>query len=316
MICLGLESTAHTFGAGIFDGKARANEKDMYKAVGIHPREASQYMTTNAPAVIKKALSKAGITLEDVDVFAFSRGPGLGPCLRVSSVLARTFSEYFRKPLVGVNHCIAHVEVGKWEKRMKDPLVIYVSGANTQILGLAGGKYRVYGETLDMGLGNALDTFAREYGIPLPGGAEIERLAEGGKLMPMPYTVKGMDLAFSGLLTAAKKAAKTHSKKDVCYSLQENAFTMLVEVSERALAHTKKKELMLVGGVAQNKRLRSMLEEMCRDHKAEFGVPENEYNADNGLMIALTGWKMAKAGITGAGPVDQKWRTDDVDVSW
>lgn len=317
MICLGFESTAHTFGVGVFDGKPRANAKAVYHTKGgIHPREASQFMTSEAPRVLHEALETAGIELDCVDCFAFARGPGLGPCLRVGATISKALSEYYSKPLIGVNHCVAHIEVGKWFGKAKDPLVVYVSGANTQILGLNGGKYRVYGETLDIGLGNALDVFGRSIGLGFPAGPAIEKLAaKNNEYEFLPYSVKGMDLAFTGLVTAASKSKLP--KEKLCNSFQETLFAMLVEVSERALAHTKKKELMLVGGVAQNKRLCEMLSSMAKEHGARFLVPENQYNTDNALMIALTGWKIHKAGIKQKNfKIDQKWRTDDVEIDW
>jgi len=316
MICLGIESTAHTFGVGVFDGKPLANEKIAYHSEGgIHPREASQFMSTHAAEVMSSALKKAHTALGEVDVFAFSQGPGLGPCLRVGAAIAKALSGYYKKPLVGVNHCIAHIEAGKFYGG-SDPLIVYVSGANTQVLGLNGGRYRIYGETLDIGLGNALDIFGRGIGLGFPAGPAIERLALKGKQFhELPYSVKGMDLAFSGLVTAASKLKLP--KAELCYSFQETAFGMLVEVSERALAHTEKKEVMLVGGVAQNKRLCKMLSAMAREHGARFVTPKNEYNADNGLMIALTGWKMWRAGVKQRElKTRQGWRTDEVDVTW
>ena len=315
MLTLGIESTAHTFGVGVFDGKKnRANEHVMYCGEGIHPMKASQFLSEHAHEVLQRAVDKAQISLSNIDLFAFSRGPGLGPCLRVGSVVARSLAKHYKKPLIGVNHCIAHIEVGKWDKKMKDPLVVYVSGANTQILGLNEEKYRIYGETLDVGMGNAIDMFARSNGMDFPGGPKVEKLAKGGKkYIELPYTVKGMDLAFSGLVTAA---SKKDLSTDLAYSFQETIFAMLVEVSERALAHTQKKEVLLVGGVALNKRLIEMFEGMCKEHKALFGVPAPEYNGDNGFMIALAGEKMYSVGVRDELPVDQKWRTDDVDVVW
>ncbi len=322
MIVLGIESTAHTFGVGITDGKRKlANKRVMYKTKGgIHPREASQFMATNADQVVKSALEEAGLGIDDIDGIAFARGPGLGPCLRVGGTLATFLAKQYEKPIVGVNHCIAHIEVGKWDLGFKDPLVIYVSGANTQILGLAGRRYRIFGETLDIGLGNAIDVLGREMGLEFPAGPKIEQMArEGRNYIELPYTIKGMDLTFSGVLTAAKRLVGKVNKNDLAYSFQETVFAMLVEVSERALAHTKKKELMLVGGVAQNKRLCEMLSDMVKPHQARFGVPKAEYNGDNGFMIALTGWKMFNAGIRhdiNDLHVLQDWRTDDVEIAW
>ncbi|MCD4740218.1 bifunctional N(6)-L-threonylcarbamoyladenine synthase/serine/threonine protein kinase [archaeon] len=316
MKCLGIESTAHSFGIGITDGKQEIlNKKVMYKSKGgIHPREASQFLTENAPDLFKN------IDFNDIDAIAFSQGPGLGPCLRVGSVIAKMLASYHEKPLIGVNHCVAHIEVGKWATNCKDPLVVYVSGANTQILGLKGGRYRVYGETLDTGLGNAIDVFGRALDLEFPAGPEIEQLArKGKKFIELPYTVKGMDLAFSGLVTAAQKLVKKEPARDLAYSFQETIFAMLVEVSERALAHTEKREVMLVGGVAQNQRLCQMFTGMASQHDARFFVPKPEYNGDNGFMIALTGWKMHEAGIKHCLKnlkTDQKWRTDEVEIAW
>ncbi len=322
MIVLGIESTAHTFGVGITDGKRElANEKVVYRTKGgIHPREASQFMAKNAGEVIKSALEKSGLGIDDIDGIAFAQGPGLGPCLRVGGTIAVFLAKHYKKPIVGVNHCIAHIEVGKWELGFNDPLVVYVSGANTQILALAGGRYRIFGETLDIGLGNAIDVLGRDMGLEFPAGPKIEKLAKKGKnLLDLPYTVKGMDLTFSGLLTAGKKLVGKVPDEDLAYSFQEIIFSMLVEVSERALAHTKKKEVLLVGGVAQNSRLREMFEKMVKPHNAKFGSPKPEYNGDNGFMIALTGWKMMNAGIRHKIyelQVKQDWRTDEIDVMW
>ena len=320
MIVLGIESTAHTFGVGITDGKKElANERGMYRTSGgIHPREASQFMAKNAHLVLERSLAASGLSIEDIDGIAFARGPGLGPCLRVGGALALFLGDQYKKPVIGVNHCIAHIEVGKWELGFKDPLIVYVSGANTQILGLAGKRYRIFGETLDIGLGNAIDVFGRALGLEFPAGPKIEEMARGGnKLIDLPYTVKGMDLAFSGLVTATKKLLGKSKNEDLAYSFQETIFSMLVEVSERALAHTKKREVLLVGGVAQNKRLKEMFNEMTKPHGARFGSPNPDYNGDNGFMIALTGWKMMKSGIKQTDlEIKQDWRTDDVEINW
>jgi N6-L-threonylcarbamoyladenine synthase/protein kinase Bud32 len=173
----------------------------------------------------------------------------------------------------------------------------------------------VYGETLDIGLGNAIDKFARELGLPAPGGQAVEKLArEGKKYIDLPYTVKGMDLTYSGLVTAASKKIGKEKPEDLCYSFQETAFSMLVEVTERALAHTKKKEILLTGGVAQNKRLQEMLHEMGKPHRAGFFVPKPEFCGDNGLQSAIVGWLIGKP--SAEIDIKPRWRTDDVEVTW
>ncbi len=323
MIALGIESTAHTFGVGIVDDKGRilADERIVYmpKEGGIHPREAAQLFSERGHEAVGNAFRAANVSPADIDVVAFSIGPGLGPCLRTGAIVARLIASRYRKPLVGVNHCIAHIEIGKLLTGMKDPLIVYLSGANTQIIALSKGRYRIFGETLDMGLGNMLDSFARRVGIPFPGGPKIEELARKGKtFVPLPYTVKGSDLTFSGLLTAAIRALDKHPLEDVCFSLQEVAFSMVAEVAERALAHTEKEELLLVGGVAANQRLREIMEGVAREHNARFDVVPPRYAADNGVMIAWTGLLMYKAGMTTPldAEVNPRFRTDQVDVKW
>ena len=187
-------------------------------------------------------------------------------------------------------------------------------------------RYRVFGETLDIALGNCLDVFGRSAGLKgrkgLPVGAAIEQLAlKGTKLVSLPYVVKGMDLSLSGLLTAATVALQKGGCRleDVCYSLQENAFAMVTEVTERALAHTEKKEVLLTGGVAANKRLQSMLAIIAEEHDAKFNVVPLEFATDNGAMIAWTGVLAFKHGLVT--PVDEsfvklRWRVDKVDVPW
>lgn len=317
MICLGIESTAHTFGVGIIKNKKiLANAKSSYRPEkgGIHPRKASEHHYQNAPLVLKKALEKAKINREDIDLIGFSKGPGLGACLRIGAVVARTLSESLGIPIVGVNHCIAHLEVGKLLTKAKDPVLLYVSGANTQIIAFEGGRYRVFGETLDIGIGNLLDSFARYHNIPFPGGPEIEKLAKKGKYVELPYSVKGMDVSFGGLLSNLKQKSPKHRLEDLSYSLQETAFSMLVEVAERAMAHCGKKELLLAGGVAANNRLRQMCRIMCRDRKAKLFVPKIEYCVDNGAMIA---WQaILQKDRPDSGAVIQNWRTDEVEVFW
>jgi len=169
-------------------------------------------------------------------------------------------------------------------------------------------------------VGNAIDKFARSVGLAHPGGPKVEELArEAKQYIPLPYTVKGMDLSFSGLSTAATEAAKKYDLADVCYSLQETAFAMLVEVTERAMAHAEKKEAMLVGGVGANKRLGEMLNIMCEERGARFFLPPRKFMGDNGSMIAYTGLIMLRSGATTSiaeSKVRPGYRTDDVPVTW
>ncbi len=324
MIVLGIEGTAHTLGVGIVtEDKVLANVFHTLTTEkgGIHPKEAAAHHAKLLKTLLKRALEEAGITMDDVEVIAFSQGPGLGPCLRVVATAARALALRHGIPIIGVNHCIAHVEITKMFG-IKDPVGLYVSGGNTQVLALEGGRYRVFGETLDIGIGNAIDTFAREIGIGFPGGPKIEKLARKGEnYIELPYAVKGMDLSFSGLLTEAirKYRSGKYRVEDLAYSFQETAFAALVEVTERAVAHTGKEEVVLVGGVAANNRLREMLRMMTEDRGIKFFVPPYDLCRDNGAMIAYTGLRMFRAGIRFRledTAVRQKFRTDEVEVTW
>ena len=326
--CLGIESSADDFGVGVasFDGEILANKWDSYIPTegGIHPREAARHHAEVADIVLQMALSKAGVKASELTCIAFSQGPGLGPSLRTGATVARALASYLGIPLVGVNHSVAHIEIGKLETGATDPVTLYASGGNTMVTAYESGRYRVFGETLDIALGNCLDVFGREAGLKtkkgLPIGAAIEQLAlKGSKLVSLPYVVKGMDLSLSGLVTAATTQLQDNRLEDVCYSLQEHAFSMVTEVTERALAHTEKKQVLLTGGVAANKRLQTMLATIAAEHDAKFNVVPLQYATDNGAMIAWTGTLAYRHGLTT--PIDEsmvklRWRVDKVDVPW
>lgn len=323
MIVFGLEGTAWNLSAALVDDGGVIYEKSAtYTPAkgGIHPREAAQHHAEHMPEVVGDVLAYSRQQGLKIDAIAFSQGPGLGPCLRTVATAARSLSLHYSLPLIGVNHCVAHIEVGKWQSGATDPAVIYVSGANSQVLALRQGRYRIFGETLDISVGNAIDKFARSVGLPHPGGPKVEQLAsKAARYIPLPYTVKGMDLSFSGLSTAASEAAKKNDLADVCYSLQETAFAMLVEVTERAMAHAEKKEAMLVGGVGANKRLSEMLNIMCEERGARFFLPARKFMGDNGSMIAYTGLIMLKSGTRtplSESKVRPGYRTDEVPVTW
>jgi len=266
---------------------------------------------------LEEALNLAKITLKDVDIISFSVGPGLPQTLRITAVLARTLALKHNKPLVPVNHCIAHVEIGKLTTDSKDPVVLYLSGGNTQIIAFVESRYRVFGETEDVPIGNALDMLARGLKLEMPGGPKIESLAKNGKYVELPYVVKGTDLSFSGLTTEAiKKYDKGTKAEDIAYSFQETCFAMLVEVTERAVAHTDKEEVLLVGGVAANKRLQEMLNIMCEERGAKFFVVPQEYAGDNGVNIAWTGvlaYRKGHAINIEDSSIKQRWRIDEVE---
>lgn len=326
LICLGIESTADNLGVGVArsDGTILANEISTHvpEEGGIHPREAARHHAEQMGNVIAKAMERADINRDDIDVISFSQGPGLGPCLRTGATAARALASYLGVPLVGVNHCVAHIEIGRLTTGAIDPLTLYVSGGNTIVTGFEAGRYRVFGETLDIAVGNCLDTFAREAGLEYPGGPAVEKLAlDGATLISLPYVVKGMDLSFSGLLTAASQRLREGSWRleDICYSIQEVAYGMLGEVTERALAHTGKRELLLTGGVGANRRLRSVISSIADEHGASANFVPIQYATDNGAMIAWTGIIAHLRGVNTpieASHIDSRWRLDEVEVPW
>jgi len=326
---LGIESTAHTFGIAVVnEGKILANVRDMYTTEkgGIVPLDSAKHHAAVADKLLADALEKAQVKERDIIAIAFSQGPGIAPCLLFGIKFAKKLSNQLDIPLIPVNHCIAHLEIGKLTGA-KDPVLLYASGANTQIIAYAAGKYRVFGETLDLGVGNFIDTFARNANIGFPGGPKIAELAAksgSDKYIELPYSIKGMDVAFSGIQTKLKQMLDSGKYKleDLSYSMQETVFAMLVEASERALAHTGKTELLLGGGVACNKRLQEMARVMCEERGCKFFVPENQFLVDQGAMIAYLGEILLNnkefVNIKDFDSLDIKprQRTDDVEIEY
>ncbi|MCK4649823.1 tRNA (adenosine(37)-N6)-threonylcarbamoyltransferase complex transferase subunit TsaD [Candidatus Pacearchaeota archaeon] len=340
---LGVESTAHTFGVAVLNwgGKILSNIKDSYTTEkgGMIPLEVRRHHKEVAPVVYDEALKEAGITEEEIEAIALSNAPGLAPCLLEGMAFAKRLAKRLGVPIVGVNHCVAHLVIGE-SVGAKDPVMLYASGANTQVVAFEGGKFRVFGETLDLGVGNFIDTVARNMGLGFPGGPRIQQLAvefersevrnqrseirgqrsESG-LLELSYSVKGMDVSFSGIQTQIRNLIeKGENFGRIAYSMQEVIFAMLVEAAERALAHTGKKELLLGGGVACNSRLQEMCKIMCKERGAKFFCPDRGLLVDNGAMIGYLGLKMYKAGIFERDldkvDISPRERTDDIEVLW
>jgi N6-L-threonylcarbamoyladenine synthase/protein kinase Bud32 len=322
-IILGFEGTAHTAGISVVRGKEIIlNKTATYHPSegGIHPREAAEFLAKHFPKLFSEIIEELPFNLKEIEAIAFSQGPGLGPCLRITATVSRAISLYLKKPLIGVNHCIAHIELGRMITPALDPVILYVSGGNTQLIAYLNKRYRILGETLDIAIGNALDTLGRKLGLPHPGGPFIEQEATMGKeLLSLPYTIKGMSFSFSGVVTAAKKLWPEHSTSDICYSFQEHTFAALAEATERALSCTNKPSLLLTGGVAANMRLQEMMEGVAFEQDADFFVVPKSLAGDNGAMIAMAGVNMFKKNdfiTVEQSNVKPRWRTDQVEVSW
>lgn len=333
LIAVGFEGSANKIGVGIvaLDGNILSNPRHTYitpPGHGFLPRETAHHHLRHLLPLLRTALSDAGLTPADIDCLCYTKGPGMGAPLQVSAAAVRALSLLWGKPIVAVNHCVAHIEMGRVVTGADDPVVLYVSGGNTQVIAYSEGKYRIFGETIDIAVGNCLDRFARVLTLsndPSP-GYNIEQLAKKGeKFIDLPYVVKGMDVSFSGILSYIEATAVELLKNnectpaDLCYSLQETVFAMLVEITERAMAHCDKKDVLIVGGVGCNERLQEMMRIMCSERGGNLFATDDRYCIDNGAMIAYTGLLAFSHGMTT--PLDestftQRFRTDEVQAIW
>ncbi|KAJ4976836.1 hypothetical protein NE237_001942 [Protea cynaroides] len=333
MIALGFEGSANKIGVGVvtLDGTILSNPRHTYitpPGQGFLPRETAQHHLQHVLPLVKSALETAKITPDEIDCLCYTKGPGMGAPLQVSAVVIRMLSQLWKKPVVAVNHCVAHIEMGRVVTGADDPVVLYVSGGNTQVIAYSEGRYRIFGETIDIAVGNCLDRFARVLTLsndPSP-GYNIEQLAKKGvQFLELPYVVKGMDVSFSGILSCIEAIATDKLKNnectpaDLCYSLQETVFAMLVEITERAMAHTDKKDVLIVGGVGCNERLQDMMRTMCSERGGRLFATDDRYCVDNGAMIAYTGLLAYAHGMTT--PLEestftQRFRTDEVQAIW
>ena len=350
-IALGLEGSANKLGVGLIyhspitkhkptEVRILSNIRHTYHAppgAGFLPKDTALHHRQHVTSLVLAALAEASLTIDDVDCICYTKGPGMGAPLQSVALAARTLSLLWSKPLIGVNHCIGHIEMGRAITHATNPVVLYVSGGNTQVIAYSTQRYRIFGETLDIAVGNTLDRFARTLNIPndpAP-GYNIEQLAkEGSVLVDLPYAVKGMDCSFSGILARVDElghqclsgklfSPDTHEKitpEDLCFSLQETIFAMLVEITERAMAHVGSSQVLIVGGVGCNERLQEMMGIMARARGGDVYATDERFCIDNGIMIAHAGLLEFCSTGKGMGLEDstctQRFRTDDVFVRW
>ncbi|BDA41013.1 probable tRNA N6-adenosine threonylcarbamoyltransferase [Coccomyxa sp. Obi] len=332
-LALGIEGSANKVGVGIVreDGTILSNPRHTYitpPGQGFLPRETAIHHQEHVVSLVRQALKEAGVSSADISCIAYTKGPGMGGPLVTCAVVARMLALLWKVPIIGVNHCVGHIEMGRIVTGARDPVVLYVSGGNTQVIAYSEQRYRIFGETIDIAVGNCLDRFARVLNLsndPSP-GYNIEQLAkEGSRLIEMPYAVKGMDVSFSGLLSFTEGAAAELLAKgeatpaDLCFSLQETVFAMLVEITERAMAHCNAPDVLIVGGVGCNMRLQEMMGIMVSERGGRLYSTDDRYCIDNGAMIAWPGLLAFKQGQTT--PLQettctQRFRTDEVLVTW
>lgn len=332
VIAIGFEGSANKLGIGIIkDGEVLSNPRHTYitpPGEGFLPRDTAQHHRAWALEILGQALKEANVKPQDIDVICYTKGPGMGAPLVSTAIVARAVSLLWKKPIIGVNHCVGHIEMGRLITGADNPTVLYVSGGNTQVISYLQGRYRIFGETIDIAVGNCLDRFARVLKLsndPSP-GFNIEQLAKKGrKFVELPYVVKGMDVSFSGLLSFIEDRAPgliergECSPEDLCFSLQETVFAMLVEITERAMAHCDSNEVLICGGVGCNVRLQQMMETMCEERGGKLFATDMRFCIDNGAMIAQAGWEMFKTGQTTKfeeTTCTQRFRTDEVEVTW
>lgn len=352
-IALGLEGSANKLGVGVIlhnktlpgqqpQVTILSNIRHTYHAppgAGFLPKDTALHHRSHVTELVHQALREAGnLAITDIDCICYTKGPGMGAPLQSVAVAARTLSLLWNKPLIGVNHCIGHIEMGRSITGATNPVVLYVSGGNTQVIAYTSQRYRIFGETLDIAVGNCLDRFARTLNIPndpAP-GYNIEQLAKNGSvLVDLPYAVKGMDCSFSGILARIDElgtqclagklvdmaTGERVTPEDLCFSLQETVYAMLVEITERAMAHVGSAQVLIVGGVGCNERLQEMMGQMARSRGGDVYATDERFCIDNGIMIAHAGLlAFSSGGRKGMRLEDstctQRFRTDDVFVAW
>lgn len=336
-IAIGCEGSANKLGIGVIlhtptKTTILSNLRHTFVSppgTGFLPKDTAAHHRSHFVSLARAALAEAAVSPADVDCVCFTQGPGMGAPLTSVAVAARALSLLWGKPLVGVNHCVGHIEMGREITGADNPVVLYVSGGNSQVIAYAEQRYRIFGETLDIAVGNCLDRFARTLRIsndPAP-GYNIEQLAKKGtRLVELPYAVKGMDCSFSGILAAADALAAQmfagkadFTPEDLCFSLQETVYAMLVEITERAMAHVGSSQVLVVGGVGSNERLQQMMGEMARERGGSVFATDERFCIDNGIMIAHAGLRAFRCGYTT--PIEestctQRFRTDEVFVEW
>ncbi|RFU79903.1 glyco endopeptidase kae1 [Trichoderma arundinaceum] len=339
-IALGCEGSANKLGIGLIrhtptSATILSNLRHTFispPGTGFLPKDTALHHRTEFVALARRAIAEAGIAPADVDCICFTQGPGMGAPLTSVAIGARTLALLWDKPLVGVNHCVGHIEMGREVTGADNPVVLYVSGGNSQVIAYAERRYRIFGETLDIAVGNCLDRFARVLNIsndPAP-GYNIEQLAKkGAKLLDLPYVVKGMDCSFSGILASAEALAAQllelgpegagFTVEDLCFSLQETIYAMLVEITERAMAHVGSSEVLIVGGVGCNERLQEMIGSMAEERGGKVFAMDERFCIDNGIMIAHAGLLAYRTGYRTSldeSVCTQRFRTDEVYVEW
>ncbi|HEV8084938.1 MAG TPA: tRNA (adenosine(37)-N6)-threonylcarbamoyltransferase complex transferase subunit TsaD [Chitinophagaceae bacterium] len=284
---------------------------------GVVPELASRAHLQAIIPVVDEALKEAGITLEEIDAFAFTQAPGLLGSLLVGAGFTKSLSLAFNKPLIGVDHMQGHVLANLIQSSSSQKakptfpfLCLTVSGGHTQIILCTDYlKMKVIGQTRDDAAGEAFDKSAKIIGLPYPGGPLIDKYAKGGDpgkyIFPEPK-IDGLDFSFSGLKTAILYFIRDEKLKnenfveenlaDICASIQSRIVSILLNKLKKASRDYGIKEICIAGGVSANTELRNAFEKMGNEENWKIFIPAFEYCTDNAAMIAMTAYYKFLAG--------------------
>jgi len=316
VIILGIESSCDDTSAsvlkdGIIYSNIIANQDVHMNYGGVVPELASRAHQQNIIPVVHQAMEKAGVTADEIDAVAFTRGPGLLGSLMVGTSFAKGFAMSKNIPLIEVNHLQAHILahfIDDLKNTYEHPgfpfLALLVSGGNSQIIVVKDHlDMEVIGETIDDAAGEAFDKCAKVMGLPYPGGPLIDKNAKKGNPLAFEFSrprIQGLNYSFSGLKTSFLYFIRDKVKdnpnfvqenmNDLCASLQYTIVDILMNKVKRAAKETGIKQVAIAGGVSANSGLQNALHEAAKKHKWKVFVPQLGYSLDNAAMIAITGY--------------------------
>ncbi|WP_412970968.1 tRNA (adenosine(37)-N6)-threonylcarbamoyltransferase complex transferase subunit TsaD [Glaciecola sp. MF2-115] len=316
MKVLGIETSCDETGIAIYDTDEGLLAHELYSQVKLHadyggvvPELASRDHVRKIVPLIKRTMSSAGLSSNDIDGVAFTRGPGLVGALLVGSSVGRSLAYAWGVPAVGVHHMEGHLLAPMLDDNPPPfPFIaLLVSGGHSMIVDVQGiGRYEVLGESLDDAAGEAFDKTAKLLGLDYPGGPLLAKLADKGEAghykFPRPMTDRpGLDMSFSGLKTFAANTIRDcdgseQTKANIAYAFQDAVVSTLMIKCQRALKQTNQKRLVIAGGVSANQQLRTTLQDLKRRKGIEVYYPALQYCTDNGAMIAFAGAQRLLAG--------------------
>lgn len=324
MKVLGIETSCDETGIAIYDQQHGLLAQQLYSQVKLHadyggvvPELASRDHVRKIVPLVQATLKKAGLSKDDIDGVAYTRGPGLIGALLVGSSMARALAYAWQVPAIGVHHMEGHLLAPMLDEPAPEfPFVaLLVSGGHSMLVNVQGiGQYQVLGESVDDAAGEAFDKTAKLLGLDYPGGPLLAKLAEQGTgghyKFPRPMTDRpGLDMSFSGLKTFVantirEEPSDPQTQANIAYAFQEAVVATLLIKCRRALKQTGLKRIVMAGGVAANKMLREEFAKASQKDGFEVFYPSFEYCTDNGAMIAYAGCQRLCAGETT--PMDSK----------